>query len=237
MKKDQTSTAAQIPFSLQPGFYCLMIFSFWFSSVFSQELRPERRYLQASNCNCSLLTPTDLNRIQWFGSCDNGFCDGYGTVFYYDQNGDYAGKFIGSVSQGLLNGFGTRYYPDGTIVYQGKFRNNNYVDVEPYTYLNGIIGDFIIDSLLSGGIHRHCEVVSSVFSENDVLQEIRYRVSCDGQWETSNHYTCTLVFSNREPYVHIVDANDNAQVFITLNFIRYGERLYDWFERQSQNSR
>jgi hypothetical protein len=183
------------------------------------------------------LTPVNFSTIQWYGSCDKGYCDGYGTVNYYDQNGGYSGKFIGNVTQGLLNGFGTRYYADGSIAYQGRLVNNVYVDAEPFAQLDDIIRDFVIDSLLSGGVNRQCEIVKSIFSRSDELQEIDYKITCDGQFVKDNHYTCTLVFTNRLPYINIIDANDNAQVFLTLNFIKYAQRMSDWFDKQSQNTR
>jgi hypothetical protein len=42
---------------------------------------------------------------------------------------------------------------------------------------------------------------------------------------------------NRDPYINMVNVNDNAQFFITLNFLRYAQALSDWFDRQSRNSR
>lgn len=195
------------------------------------------RYLRASNCNCTIGTLSNSSAIEWYGSCVNGYCDGYGTVNYYDPDGNYSGRYVGNVSQGLLSGFATRYYANGAILYQGRVRENVFVDEVPYFALTGLIRDFIIDSLLSGGIRRDCQIVKAVFSTNGDLQEIRFRISCYGQIVTDNYYTCTLVFMNRDPYVDMVNVNDNAQVFITLNFLRYAQALSDWFDRQSRNNR
>jgi hypothetical protein len=214
-------------------FACMVLF---FSALRAQDYPSAMRYIQASNCDCSLGTLTNSSSIEWFGPCSNGYCNGYGTVNYYDPNGYYSGRYVGNVSQGLLNGFSTKYNADGTIAYQGRFKNNIFMDLAPFLLLNDAIKDFVVDSLLSGGIHRHCEILTGLFSQNDDLREVRYHVSCDGQLDETNHYTCTLVFSNRSPYIDIVDANDNAKFFITLNFIRYSRMLYNWFQRQSQNN-
>jgi hypothetical protein len=219
----------------RPGVCCFIVFSLFFGSVSAQDYPPQMRYIQANNCNCSIGTFTNSSAIEWYGDCSNGYCNGYGTVNYYDPNGSYSGKYIGYVSQGTLNGFGTKYYADGSILYQGRFKDNIFLDQAPYMLLNDPIMDFVIDSLLSGGINRRCDIVKSVFSKDDDLLEIRYRVSCDGQFVETNHYTCTLVYSNQPPYIDIVDANDNAQVFITLNLLKYSKRLYDWIQSQSQN--
>ncbi|HLX65702.1 MAG TPA: hypothetical protein VKR41_01860, partial [Puia sp.] len=170
--------------------------------------------------------------IDWNGSCSNGYCDGYGTVHYYDPNGYYTGAYVGNVSQGYLTGFATKYYADGTINYRGRFTANVFTDLAPFYLLTDQIGDFVVDSLLSGGIHRHCDIVKGVFSSDDDLQEIRFRVQCDGQLVAENHYDCTLVISNQPPYINVVDVNDNARVFLTLNFIRYGNQLYNWLKAQ-----
>jgi hypothetical protein len=207
------------------------------SRVAAQDAQAQWHWLRASNCNCTIGTFSNASAIEWFGSCNNGYGDGYGTVNYYDPNGTYSGKYVGSVTQGRLNGWGTKYYADGSIVYQGWVKDNEFTNVKPYQLLNDAVGNFIIDSLLSGGINRSCYIVKSIFSRDGEPQEIRWRVDCDGQVVNTNHYTCTLVLSNQSPYVNIVNANDNAQVFITLNLLRYTQQLADWFQRQEQQNR
>lgn len=194
----------------------------------------DRRYLKAYNCNCSVLTGTSIGAIQWFGACTDGYCDGPGTIFYYDLRGNYTGKFTGNISRGTRYGFGTDYYTDGSIMYRGRFKDYLYLDEQPFLVLNPYIRDFVVDSLLSGGINRSCDIVHSIFSEDGQFQEIWFQVSCDGQYDETNHYTCTLAFMNKSPYVDIVQASDNARVFILANFIRYAQRIYNWFEEQNK---
>lgn len=215
---------------------CLIAFCLY-STCLSAQDQPQMRYLRASNCNCIIGTRSDSRAIEWYGACNDGYCDGNGTVNYYDADGNYSGRYVGDVSRGMLEGYGTRYYADGSIAYRGRLSANVFTDLTAYNLLSDVIRDFIVDSLLSGGVNRDCEIVKAIFSRNGDLQEIRYQVSCDGQINQDNHYTCTLLISNEAPYINIVDANDNAQFFITLNFIRYGRMLYNWFERQEQNGR
>lgn len=203
----------------------------------AQNAPAQVRWLRASNCNCTIGTFSNSSAFEWFGSCTNGYCDGYGTANYYDPNGNYSGKYVGAVSQGWLSGWGTKYYADGSIVYQGWLKDNVFVNEQPYLQANNIVGNFIIDSLLSGGINRNCYIVKSVFSRDGMPQEIRWRVECDGQVVQTNHYSCTLVLRNQDPVVDIVDANDNAQVFIALNLLRYASVLADWFQQQEQRNR
>lgn len=205
--------------------------------VVGQDNQAQWRWLRASNCNCTIGTFSNASAIEWFGSCNNGYCDGNGTVNYYDPNGTYSGRYVGSVTQGRLNGWGTKYYADGSVVYQGWVRDNVFVNEQPYEQLDNIVGNFVIDSLLSGGINRSCYIVKSIFSRDGEPQEIRWKVDCDGQVVQTNHYTCTLVLMNQDPYVRIVNANDNAQFFIALNLLRYTQQLADWFQRQEQQNR
>ena len=203
--------------------------------AFGREAHSQFRYLHASNCNCTIGTLTNSSSVEWYGSCSNGYCDGYGTVRYYDPNGIYSGSWIGNVVQGVLDGYGTKYYSDGSILYRGRVKANVFIDMAPYMLLTGYIGDFIIDSLLSGGVDRICEVVRGVFDKDGNLLEVRFRVSCRGQIVRENYYTCTLVVSSQSPYIDIVNANDNAQFFIALNFVRYASRLYDWIQNQPRD--
>jgi hypothetical protein len=213
---------------------CTLVFCLFGVTVFAQPV--QRTYRQASNCNCSLLTPTSVGSIQWYGSCNNGYCDGYGTVQYYDQDGTSMGSFVGNVSGGRLNGYGTRYAANGAIFYRGNLTNNEFTDEAPFLLTTGIVGDFMIDSLLSGGINRTCDIVKAVFSTDGSLQELRYRVTCNGQFMTENFYDCTLVITpNSAPFVDMVDVNDNAKVFITLNFLRYADRLLKWIKQQGNS--
>jgi hypothetical protein len=208
---------------------CLFLFPI--ASITAQPLR----YLRASNCNCTVATYSNSSSVEWNGRCTNGYCDGYGTVKYYDPNGNYDGCYIGNVSQGILTGFGTKYNADGSILYRGNFKENVHLDLAPYFALKGQLGDLVIDSLLRGGIHRHCDIVKGVFSPDGDMQEVRFRITCNGQWVPDNHYDCTLVFSNQAPYARMVDVNDNAQAMLALTFIYYANRLSNWMQEQSRN--
>lgn len=224
------------PLLLNRKTWLTLIFSLCVSFAFSQSV--ERAFKQASNCNCSLLTPTAMGYIQWYGPCYNGYCDGNGTVKYFDQNGNYFGSYVGNVTQGKLNGYGTRYYGDGSIIYRGHVVNNEFADQAPFELANDLIGNFVVDSLLSGGINRHCDIVKAVFAQDGSLQEIRYRVTCNGQIVTDNFYDCTLVITPfNSPYVDMVNVNSNAQTFIALNFLRYAKRFLDWANQQQRNNR
>ena len=206
-----------------------------FSVVLSQAAHSQMRYLHASNCNCTIGTYTNSSAVEWFGGCSDGYGNGYGTIKYYDPDGVYSGSWTGDVSQGVVEGYGTRYYANGTISYRGRVSAGIFIDEAPYLLLTGYIGDFIVDSLLSGGVDRVCDLVKAVFDKDGNPQEIRFRVSCRGQYVRENYYTCTLVISDQSPYIDIVNANDKAQFYITLNFLRYASRLYDWIEQQSRN--
>jgi hypothetical protein len=191
--------------------------------------------LQAHSQLRTIGTLSNASSVEWFGPCTNGYCDGYGTVRYYDQNGYYTGSWVGDVAGGAIEGYGTKYYSDGSILYRGRVKANDFIDMEPYLLLTGYIRDFIIDSLLSGGVDRDCAVVRAVFDKDGNMQDVRFRVSCRGQMVHENYYTCTLVLSSQSPYIDIVNANDNASFFITLNFIRYAQRLYDWIQQQQRD--
>jgi hypothetical protein len=194
------------------------------------------RTIRATNCNCSITTYTNANSMDWNGTCTNGWCDGYGTVHYYDPNGYYLGAYVGNVLQGYLTGFGTKYYSDGSLFYRGQFKGNAFVNLLPFYLVTDDIGNFVVDSLLSGGIHRHCEIVKGVFSSEGDFQEIRFRVTCDGQIINDNHYDCTLVIYNKAPWVDMVNVNDNAAPWILANLARYITQIYNWMRTQPRNT-
>ena len=194
------------------------------------------RTVRATNCNCSITTYTNSSSVEWTGPCNNGWVDGYGTVRYYDPNGNYTGAYVGNVSQGYLTGFATKYYSDGGIFYQGQFRANFLINLAPFYLLTDQVRDFVVDSLLSGGINRHCEITKGLFSTDGDPQEVRFRVTCNGQLVPDNFYDCTLVIYNKPPYIDMVNVNNNAQPWITLNLLRYLNALYNWIRAQSRNT-
>jgi len=48
---------------------CLLLFPI--ASINAQQLR----YLQASNCNCTIATYSNCSYVEWNGPCNNGYCD------------------------------------------------------------------------------------------------------------------------------------------------------------------
>src|ERR1700753_4249255 len=45
----------------------------------------------------------------WNGGSRSGYCDGTGTIQYYDSNNNPTDKYVGQVSYGKNSGYGTQY--------------------------------------------------------------------------------------------------------------------------------
>lgn len=208
----------------------VLLFVFACIGCFSQQ---NMDYVKATNCNCYLYTiPANIGSLTWVGNCNYGYCVGYGTARYYDKQGNYFGEYIGNVVSGKKDGYGTYYGTDGSLWMQGNFVKGQFVSSLPYSLLQNLIGDYIIDSLFDGGINRSCSLVKAVFTPNGDVKELRYAMTFDGDIISSNHYVCTLVIKDTAPYIDFVNYNDNAEAYLTIKVAQLGYQFVNWLSQE-----
>jgi len=94
----------------------IIISLFVFQGTFSQ-----LRMRIAKNCNCKFNTDTEFT---WNGACKNGFCNGYGTIQWYNKRGKKSGKVVGLVKMGKSEGFCTMYNANGSKLFEGNYVND-----------------------------------------------------------------------------------------------------------------
>lgn len=212
--------------------YCIkmqtsLFLLFPFFSSFSQS----SEYKAASNCGCLLLVKNDVRSFSWSGSWENNYCNGYGTIRYYDAEDNFAGTYVGDVSDGLRTGYSSMYDSEGNLFLKGNFIQNKCPLALLLSSAEDFIGNFIIDSLFDGGINRSSKLKKVIFNNNDDLQEVRYQLSFDGDIVSSNHYYCTLVVKTDPLSVDFVDYNDYAAYYIAIKTVLWGMEIYNKIEK------
>ena len=194
--------------------------------------------VRAYNTACYYHT-NSTSVFTWSGGCEQSYCHGYGTIQWYD-NGTPTAKYTGNIQYGKNEGYGTMYYANGRIRYTGNWKNdmeNGYgTAYSPYgdTLFHGYFRDdqisnyyfldltakklteFIVAKLFDGGINIKYQLVKAVYDNNDALEEIRVRMTFNGDIITTNYYDGTLVINLKKPYVDFVNYNDNFQAYATL---------------------
>ncbi|MDB5141445.1 MAG: hypothetical protein JWQ66_158 [Mucilaginibacter sp.] len=173
-------------------------------------------WVKASNCDCYFQTSPNSS-FTWAGSCKGSYCDGYGTIQWYDVNGNSQGKFIGNLKYGKADGYATQYYSNGAIYLQGEFVNDVFRDYSALNTFGYNVADEMVSKIFDGGINLQSKVIQVIDSNGE--QTIRYRITFNGNVVQTNYYAMTLVISNISPYVSFENVNDIASFYISVKAI------------------
>lgn len=190
----------------------------------------------------------------WSGGCRDGYCDGNGTIQWYDSNNNPTYKYVGQVSSGkndgygtlyyangyvyyrgewaddLKSGIGTTYYDDGSIQYKGAFVNDEMKDIDNFNTLAYDAGNYIMNKFFDGGINLRTKVIELINTSNGD-NELKVRVTFNGNIVSTNYYAFTLVLNKQAPYVHFENINDMASVYMLYRISEMAKELDDYLNK------
>ena len=149
----------------------------------------------------------------WSGTSRDGYCDGYGVIQWYDSLGNPISKYVGYLSYGKNQGYGTQYYSNGDIYYQGNWENDEIKDFASFTALGNVVGNFLMNKVFEGGINLHTDIIELINSTNGD-NELKVRVTFNGDVVKTNFYAFTLVINGEAPYIHFENINDMAGIYM-----------------------
>jgi hypothetical protein len=205
--------------------------------IFNNLCHAQTVMVKAQNKNCYFNTDAG-SLFTWSGDCRDGYCDGYGTIQWYDANGNSEGKFIGNLSYGKAQGYATQYYANGYISYQGYWSNDmrngqgtsyynngaiefqgNFIDdaYENYSAFNtfgAYIGNAIMQNIFDGGENLRSSLIQVI--DQNGQRTMRIRITFNGNIVETNYYGFTLVISNQAPYVSFENVSPMAVIYLTL---------------------
>jgi hypothetical protein len=170
---------------------------------------------------------TDPGTFTWSGGSRDGYCDGFGTIQWYDNAGNPTGKYVGYVSYGKNEGYGTQYYTSGDIYYQGNWENDEIKDFAAFKNLGYDVGQFVMDKIFDGGINLRTSVVELI-NTGDANNELKIRVTFNGDIINTNYYAMTVVVNRQAPYVHFENVNDMAGVYILYRAAELAKEINDY---------
>lgn len=176
----------------------------------------------------------------WSGSTVNSYCNGYGTIQFYDKNGDIGGKFTGTLKDGKSEGYGTMYYKNGAKSYEGYWVNDmrhgkgteyhmdgsikftgNYI-ADNYEYLDEInvlsnkIATQILYKVFDGGQNLSVKPWTFTYDNQNGDFKLMIDMKFYGNIINTNYYQCTAILTKTFPYIDFSDYNDNAKTYILL---------------------
>ncbi len=196
--------------------YALLVVSFL---PISKSHGQECTWVKAQYSSCYYHTSPGAT-FTWSGDCKNGYCDGYGTIQYYD-NGNLAGKLVGRLVQGKVEGYATQYYEDGSIYLQGNYVNDEYENLYQLSKDANDLGFYVMNEVFDGGTNLNCEIIDVIDAKNG-NKEIRIKVKFNGNIVQENKYSITLILTNNFPFVDFT-ANDRAMGYIVG---KYGTKAF-----------
>jgi len=212
----------------------IIVFLAFFACTGTTRVIAQINWLKATNSSLYYFTDT---RFTWNGGSQNGYCNGYGTIQWYNPDGTKAGWYTGLVVNGKNEGYGTQYFSTGQKYYEGYWKNDVYSGFGRLFYPNGVLrfegnfvngklanielwdraaleaGKYIMNNVFDGGLNIECEVIKST------KEEICFYTKFNGNFFSSNVYEFVIGISKRAPYVRIVYANDLAKLYLTLKTI------------------
>lgn len=204
------------------------------ASTGSTSLFAQISWLKSANNSLYYFTDT---RFTWNGGSKNGYCNGYGTIQWYNPDGTKAGWYTGYVVNGKNEGYGTQYFSTGQKYYEGNWKNDVYSGKGQLFYQNGIVrfegnfvngkladidlwnraafeaGKYIMNNIFDGGLNMESEIIQST------KEELCFYTKFNGNFFNSNVYEFVIGISKEAPYVRIVYANDLAKLYLTLKTI------------------
>jgi hypothetical protein len=173
----------------------------------------------------------------WNGSGKAGYCNGYGTIQWYNADGTKSGWFTGNIINGKNQGYGTQYFSNGQKYYEGYWSNDEMTGTGKMYDINGVLqfegvfenghlknmalsntaayeaGKYIMRNIFDDGINLRSYVIKHT------KDELWFRTQFNGIFINSNVYEFTIAISKNAPYVRIVYSNDLAKLYLTLKAI------------------
>lgn len=211
-------------------------------------------WVKATNCGAYYHTGIDAV-FTWTGGANNGYCNGYGTIQWYDVDGNKEGKYVGNVRNGINEGYGTQYYTngnisyagnwrndmengqgtkynyDGSVAYSGKFVNGDLEGIASMNYAASVVGRFVMDKIFDGGINLRTGIVKIANNE------VQIRITFNGNIMQSNYYAMTLIIKDTAPFVDFINYNDNTDFYLKLKLTAtVMQGIHDIFESNSSDN-
>ncbi len=171
--------------------------------------------------NVNAYYQTDPNAVYtWDGGISNNYCDGYGTIQFYENNIP-GGKYRGWVKNGKNEGYGTQYYANGQVYYAGNWKDDQKSGFGTLYYEDGsekfkgiFVNDqlshfsdleraaeqtavLVVEKIFDGGINIRYGVSKAVFDRTGKLEEMRIRITFNGDFFRSNFYEGTMVIKRK----------------------------------------
>jgi hypothetical protein len=212
--------------------YLLLSIAFLFISFC--RLNAQSSWMKSSNNGLYYQTNA---RFTWSGGGFNGYCNGIGTIQWYNADGTKTGWYTGKVVNGKNEGYGAYYYSNGQPWYEGYWKNDQKNGYGKMYFENGAIqfegnfindqlegigllelagneaGKLIMDKLFDGGINLQTSIVRST------PEEVMVYVKFNGNINTANLYEFILAVGKKTPSVKIPYMNDLAKFYLTLKGI------------------
>lgn len=151
----------------------------------------------------------------WSGGSRAGYCDGYGKIQFYDSEGNATGWYVGNVQYGKNVGYGTQYLSNGEIFYRGQWVNDEIKDFDVVDNFGKLAGKLLMDKVFDGGINLNTTVIKFI-NTGGSDDQLKIRVTFNGDIITTNFYAFTMIIDNNAPFVHFENANDNAQFYLSM---------------------
>lgn len=212
--------------------------------TFSQGTSWER----ASNCGCYFQTSPGAS-FTWSGGTSNGYCNGYGTIQWYDGY-SRSGKYVGNLMNGKADGYATQYRSNGNILYQGYWKNDMrhgrgtsynsdgsvlykgifaYDKIKNLSTLESIAGQvasYIVQRIFFGGTNVSYTIKRAVFNDDESLHEFWLYIYFNGNIVQTNEYYLTLKYNEDWAIpIDFYDYSDNCEdylaAFAVSEIIRY----------------
>lgn len=210
--------------------------------------------VRATNCEAYYHTGIGAT-FSWTGGISSRYCNGYGTIQFYDEYGNNNGKYVGNVRNGKNEGYGIQYYSngnvsyegnwrndersgqgtkynwDGSVAYSGNFENGDLEGIAPLNFFAEQAGQLIMQKIFDGGVDLSTRITRLTNNE------IHARITFHGNFVWANVYDMTLVVRNYAPYVDIINANDNAVGYLTLKGVAMvADAIQQMYNSNSSNN-
>jgi len=209
-----------------------------FLTISSSLAMGQLTWVKAYNVGCYYHTNA-TSVFTWDGGCQDSYCNGYGTIQWYNQ-GQPATKYTGDILNGKNEGYGVMYYANGYKEYEGNWKNDmengfgtvfsKYGDtlfqgyftddqIQDYAVLDFAskkITEYVVAKLFDGGTNVKYQLVKAVHDRSGILEEIRVRMTFNGDIITTNYYDGTMVIKLKPLYVDFVNYNENFENYALL---------------------